>query len=202
VRRMLDIGGYIAGGLLIVFGVAAIVISLMARSDVRSNLKQEQITGTPGMTPAAIQKEGQAAGLTGVTYPTCSVAGQLVDTGQEARCFAEYMRIHALEATGGQVFSQMPRFATQDGKGTNDPDAALKGPSGRPIDNPSRDIWISQTAFSTALNVAYMGEQISLFGIVVGIALVLAGVGFIVLTQRRPRPATEPAAAFTAEPAT
>jgi hypothetical protein len=192
-RKAFEIGGYLAGAVLIIFGVAAIVISVMARSDVQSNLRQEQIIGTPDMTPSAIKAEGQKAGLKNVTYPTCTVAGQLVDTGSEARCFAQYMRIHALLATGGQVYSQMPRYATADGKGTNNADQAQKGPNGQPLDNPQRSIWISETAFTTALNVAYMGEQISLFGIVVGIALILAGVGFVVLTvHARPAPTREP----------
>jgi hypothetical protein len=33
----------------------------------------------------------------------------------------------------------------------------------------------------TALNVSYMASQISLFGIVVGIALILTGIGFLIL---------------------
>ena len=44
------------------------------------------------------------------------------------------MRKHTLEATGGKTYAQMPRFATADGKGTNDEKAALKNPKsgGRP----------------------------------------------------------------------
>ena len=38
------------------------------------------------------------------------------------------MRKHTLEATGGKTYSQMPRFASADGKGTNDEKAALKNP--------------------------------------------------------------------------
>jgi hypothetical protein len=34
---------------------------------------------------------------------------------------------------------------------------------------------------TTALNTSYMAEQISLFGIVVGVALLLAGIGFGIL---------------------
>ena len=49
-----------------------------------------------------------------------SVAGEAIDNGTKARAFASYMRIHALEASGGLTYSQMPRFATEDGKGTND----------------------------------------------------------------------------------
>ena len=44
-----------------------------------------------------------------------------------------------------------------------------------------RAVWVSETAFATALNVSYMAEQLALFGMVVGIALLLSGIGFIVL---------------------
>jgi F0F1-type ATP synthase membrane subunit c/vacuolar-type H+-ATPase subunit K len=40
---------------------------------------------------------------------------------------------------------------------------------------------VTETALTTALNTAYMAEQLALFGIVVGVALLLAGVGFGVL---------------------
>ena len=40
---------------------------------------------------------------------------------------------------------------------------------------------MTETALSTALNMSYMAEQISLFGIVVGIALVLTGIGLVIL---------------------
>jgi len=36
-------------------------------------------------------------------------------------------------------------------------------------------------SLSTALNVSYMADQLALFGVVVGIALLLSGIGFIVL---------------------
>ena len=116
-----------------------------------------------------------------MSLPTCSVAGVTVTNGAQARCFASYMRIHALEASGGQTYSQMARYATKDGKGTNDAAAALQSSSGQPLDNPGRNVWISETALSTALNVSYMADQLALFGVVVGIALLLSGIGFIVL---------------------
>ena len=53
---------------------------------------------------------------------------------------------------------------------------ALKA-GGKPVANPAREVWIQETALSTALNTSYMASQISLFGIVVGIALLLAGLG-------------------------
>ena len=91
------------------------------------------------------------------------------------------MNIHALEATGGKVYSEMPRYATADGKGTNLEAAVLKK-NGQPVDNAARNVWVNETALSTALNMGYMADQISLFGVVVGIALLLAGLGFAILS--------------------
>src|SRR6185437_12220033 len=115
------------------------------RSTVRSEVSQQQIVGTPDMTPAGIAAEAKQAGLTGITLPTCSVAGKAVSTGSTARCFAEYMRIHALEATGGLVYAQMGRFqalptapksATDGNGGTNDAKFAVVDPQTKqPVDN-------------------------------------------------------------------
>jgi uncharacterized iron-regulated membrane protein len=182
-KRWLQIGGILSGVVLIVFGAVVIYMGIDGRNTVQSELKQQKITGTPDMTPAAIAAEAKSAGLNTATInlPTCDVANTPITNGTDAKCFADYMRIHALEATGGLYYSQMPRYATADGKGTNDATAALKGPNGQPEDYAPRDIWVTQTALSTALNVSYMAEQLSLFSIVIGVALLLAGIGFIVL---------------------
>src|SRR4051812_26776127 len=207
-RKMWNYGGLIAATILIAFGVASIVIGANGRDTVRSNLDNELIVGTPDMTPKAIAAEAKAAGLKDVSLPTKSVAGQTVNTGTEARTFAQYMRIHALEASGGQTYAQMPRFATADGKGTNDEKAALKDPkSGRPVDNAARNVWVTETALSTALNTGYFAENVALFSIVMGIALLLTGIGFLVLTLglvrvpfRRPTDAEKAAPAALAVP--
>lgn len=179
-RKLFEIGGLVAAVVLIGFGIGALVLSVDGRSTVRNSLAQEQITGTPDMTPAAIKTEASKAGLTNVSLPTCDVAGQRVDTGNRARCFASYMRIHALEASGGLTYAQMPQYATADGKGTNDATAAVQL-NGRPVSNAARNVWVTETALSTALNTSYLAEQISIFGIVVGIALLLSGLGFGIL---------------------
>ncbi len=182
-RRAFEIGGIVAAVVLIAFGAAAVVMGANGRSTVQSNLLAQKIVGTPDMTPAAITGEVKKAGLNvaDVTIPTCSVANVTVNGGSTARCFAQYMSIHALEATGGMLYSQMPRFASTDGKGTNDPTLATKGTGGQPLDNPARNVWVQETALSTALNTSYMADQISLFGIVMGIALLLSGFGFAIL---------------------
>ena len=208
--RIFRWGGAISGAVLIVFGVVVIVLALNGHHTVTTELKQQKITGTPDMTPSAIQAEGAKAGLKDVSYPTCSVAGQSIDTGSEARCFAQYMNIHALEATGGYVYSEMgiytakpgtPKSQLEPGGGTNNTAYAETDPkTNQPVQNGARTVWVTETALSTALNTSYMATQLSLFSVVVGIALILAGVGFIVLAfgatmPRQPETVTQPAEA-------
>jgi hypothetical protein len=181
-RKAFEIGGMVAALVLIVFGVAAIVMGADGRSTVQSSLKQEQIVGTPDMTPTAIKAEAKQAGLNvaDISFPTTPVAGQAINNGDRAHAFAGYMRIHALDATGGLTYAQMPRYATVDGKGTNDPTQALKV-NGQPQDNGARQVWVTETALGTALQSSYMASQLALFAIVTGVALLLAGIGFAVL---------------------
>ena len=110
-RKILEYGGVAAGVVMIAIGVVSLVLAINGRSEVRSSLKQEAIVGSPDMTPDAIATEAKEAGLpASIKLPTCNVADQAIDTGSEAKCFAQYMRIHALEDTGGKTYAEMPRF--------------------------------------------------------------------------------------------
>ena len=182
--RAFRLGGIIAGLVLVVFGAGAIVIGFAGRHEVSTDVKRENIVGTPDMKPSLIAQKAKEAGLKDVTLPTCDVAGKPITNGGEAKCFATYMRIHALEATGGKTYSQMPQFATASGKGTDNPSAALKDPkTGQPQSNPARQVWISETALGTALNTSFFAASVGLFAIVMGFALLLTGVGFLVLAS-------------------
>lgn len=183
-RKAFEIGGMVAAIVLIAFGVASIVIGANGQSTIHNSLAEQKVVGTPDMTPAGIKAEATKAGLdvSKLSIPSCSVANKAITSGSDARCFAQYMTIHALEATGGKYYSQMPRWATANGEGTNVEAQALKSKNGQPVDNPAREVWIQETALSTGLNTSYMASQVSLFGIVVGIALLLSGVGFGVLS--------------------
>lgn len=161
------------------------------RSTVKDSLAQEKIVGTPDMSPEGIKAGIEEAGLTGVEAPSCDVAEQPIDDGSRARCFAEYLRIHALESTDGLTYSQMGQFEakadapaaelTEDGA-TNNPEFAVTDPeTGSPKPNGPRNTWVTATALTTALNSSYMADQMGLFGIVVGIALLLTGLGLAVL---------------------
>jgi len=110
-----QLGRVAAGAVPIAFGVAAIVMSVKGRSTVSHSLKQEQIVGTPDMTPAGIKAEAQKAGLKNISFPSCSVANTAVTTGATARSLAQYMQTHALEATGGFVYSQTGQYLAKPG---------------------------------------------------------------------------------------
>ena len=49
-----------------------------------------------------------------------------------------------------------------------------------------REIWVTETALASALNTSYFAENVANFAIVVGFALLLSGIGFLVLTLRLP----------------
>jgi F0F1-type ATP synthase membrane subunit c/vacuolar-type H+-ATPase subunit K len=192
-RKGLEIGGVVATVVLIAFGVAAIVMGANGKSTVQNSLSQEQIVGTPDMTPTEIKGEVAGAGLTNkiTDLPSCSVAEEAIDNGDKARCFAQYMRIHALLATGGYTYSQMGRFEAlpktpkselAPGGGTENEKLAVTDPETKlPVENGARQTWVTETALSTALNASYMADRLSIFGIVIGIALLLTGIGFGVL---------------------
>ena len=111
------------------------------------------------------------------------------------------MRKHTLEATGGLTYAQMDRFVDKNGKPTSDEKAAAIDPkSGKPVENGLRNMWVSETALTTALNTAYFAESVATFAIVMGFALLLVGGGFLVLTIRllAPRTATKKAPATSA----
>jgi Ca2+/Na+ antiporter len=199
--RVFRIGGVVSGVVLIAFGVVTIVLAIWGQHTVTTELKRQKITGTPDMTPSAIKAEAQKAGLTNIALPSCDVANKPIDTGQRARCFSQYMNVHALEATGGFVYSEMgqyeakpgtPKSQLAPGGGTNNPAAAVVDPKTHgPASNGARNVWVTQTALATALNVSYMASALSLFSLIVGIALLLTGIGFIVLAFGLSRPKGE-----------
>lgn len=185
IQKILKIGGLVAGVLMIAFGIGSLALGINARGVVSDELSKELIVGSPDMNPSDIQTAVTKAGLSNIALPSCDVANQKITTGADARCFAQYMRIHALESSGGKTYAEMGRFvATADPTnpiGTNDEAAAVKDAKGKPVANGPRNTWVTETALSTALNVPYMAEQLGLFTIVVGIALLLSGIGFTIL---------------------
>ncbi|HEU5244328.1 MAG TPA: hypothetical protein VFU33_08000 [Gaiellaceae bacterium] len=192
-RKLFEFGGIVAAVVLIVFGAVAITMGVNGRHTVANSLKNEYIVGTPDMTPSAIKAEAQKAGIASAVkvWPSKSVANQKIDNGAKARLMAEYMRIHTLEATHGFTYAQMgiysakpgtPKAQLMPGGGTDNAQFAAIDPKTKaPVQNAARQIWVTETALTTALNTTYMADQLGLFGIVTGIALLLTGFGFAIL---------------------
>lgn len=163
IRRLFVIGGMIASLVLMGFGATSVAMGINGRGEVRDSIARENIVGTPD---------------------SGSIAGEKIRTGAEAKQFADVIRKHTLASTGDRTYAEMGRFLTEDGTETNDEKAAAKNPeTGKPVENGARNMWVTATALSTALNTSYFAEQVSLFSIVMGVALLLTGIGFAVLTM-------------------
>jgi hypothetical protein len=160
---------------LVGFGIASIYKGVDGRSTVNDSLTQERIKGEPFMSPEGIVARAKALGFTDFEAPDCSVANKAVTDGTSARCFAQYMRIDALVATKGKTYADMPSFVSKGGKLTSDYAKAKLFPNGQPVPNPDRAVWVTETALTTALNASYMASEISVFGIGVGIVMLLLG---------------------------
>jgi hypothetical protein len=74
------------------------------------------------------------------------------------------------------------KFTDGNGATSDESYALVDATSKRPVENGARNLWVTETALTTALNTSYMAEQVSLFGIAMGVALLLAGIGFGILT--------------------
>jgi hypothetical protein len=165
-KKLYIYAGIAASILMIVAGIGSVAAGVVGRDTVRDELARENIVGTPDMA---------------------NVANEKIDTGQEARDFAAGMREHTLADTGGLTYAEMPRFLDENGKPTHDEKVAAIDPkSGEPVSNPARNQWVTETALATALNTSFFAESVATFSIVMGFALLLAGIGFLVLTLRLP----------------
>jgi hypothetical protein len=166
-KKWFAYGGIAASVVLIAFGIGAIVVGATGFNDVRDEIAQQNITAGD-----------DAAELTnGALQP-----GEKITTGAEARAFADIMEHHTLEATEGKRYAEMGRFLTPSGEDTSDEALAAKTEDGRPVENGLRNMWVTETALTTALNTSYFAERVAYFSIVMGIALLLTGIGFLVLT--------------------
>ena len=166
-RKLFGYGGIAASVILVAFGAGAIGIGANGYNEVRDEIAAQKITA--GDDAAEITN--------GKLQP-----GQAIKTGADARAFADIMEFHTLAATEDRRYAEMGRYLTADGKDTSDEALAAKTPEGRPVENGLRNMWVTETALTTALNTAFFAERVALFSIVMGVALLLTGIGFLVLT--------------------
>src|SRR3990172_11322773 len=132
-KKYLESGGFLAGAVLIVFGVVAIFLGVTGYTTTRDAIKAEGMTFGSEDDPAV------------ATYAE-KWAGEQVTTGDQARAFAKIMREHTFESTGGLTYAEMGRFQSaakpDDPAGTSDETAAAKDESGQPVANGARNIWV------------------------------------------------------------
>jgi hypothetical protein len=166
-KKLFAYGGIAASVILVAFGAGSIVIGVNGYNEVRDEIAAQKISATP-----------DAGEITGGKL----TPGQAIKTGADAKAFADVMEHHALEATKGQYYAEMGRFLTASGKPTNDEAAAAKTAEGQPVENGLRNLWVTETALTTALNTSFFAERVAVFSIVMGVALLLTGIGFFVLT--------------------
>jgi hypothetical protein len=167
-RQVFAYGGIAASVILIAFGIGAIAIGIDGRNEVRDAIAEQSITATPD---APELTNGELS------------AGQAIKTGAQAKAFANVMEHHALESTSGKRYAEMGRFLTADGKETSDENLAAKDPkTGQPVENGLRNLGVTETALTTALNTSFFAERVAVFSIVMGIAMLFTGIGFLVLT--------------------
>jgi len=173
-RRIWEIGGFVAGAVLIAFGAVAIYMGVDGMTTVRDSIKDEKIF-------FSTQEDGDPA----TDRYASEWYGEQVTSGEQARAFANIMRTHQLERTEGLTYAEMGRFQSaanpDDPAGTSDEALAAKDENGQPISNGARQSWVTAVAITTALNMSFMAEQLSIFGLVVGVALLLTGVGLVIV---------------------
>jgi hypothetical protein len=87
-RRFWEIGGFLSGAVLIVFGIVAIILGVNAFTTTRDAIENEGITFGSADDPAVAEHAEQWA-------------GEQVETGDQARAFAEIIREHALGIPAG-----------------------------------------------------------------------------------------------------
>jgi hypothetical protein len=157
---------------LIVLGIVVIVLGIWGFNFTRDHIERENITFGPIEDPA-------------VAEHAPDWAGEPVDSGRKALAMAEIMREHTLSSTGGLTYAEMGRYQSADDpsdpRGTNDAEAAAQDENGEPISNGARNIWVTETALATALDMGFMSEMLSIFSVVVGFALLLTGIGLVIL---------------------
>lgn len=136
------------------------------------------------------------AGIGGAALTWRSVARERIVTPEDAAipgtpvrgpltlmAQAGVIRKHVLEMTGGRTYAEMPRQVPRlDQSG-----APVLDSSGAPVlvPNEAREIWVTATALTAALDLAVLAYALSALSVVLG--LVLLGTGLLVRQARKER---------------
>ena len=170
--KLAKIGGYVKGGVLIAFGIAVIALGIYGFMFTRDSIKDEGITFGPATDPA-VQEHAE------------KWAGEPVETGSQALAFAEIMREHTLEShRRADVCGDGALPGRREPRGPGGDERRGRGREGRErptgLERRPRHLGDGDRAHDRAQRRVH-GRDALHFGIVVGIALLLAGIGFVIL---------------------
>jgi len=127
------------------------------------------------------------AGIWGVVFTYQNVAREKIVTPKDAsipntvvsdpltlKSQADIIREHTLKTTQGKTYAEMPQqVAKVDASGS-----AVLDKDGKAvmIPNAARNIWVTATTLTTALNLGIMAYMLSGFAILFGLVLIWSGI--------------------------
>lgn len=155
-KRLLKISSVLA----ILVGIVVVVAGIWAAVFTYQNVAREKI-----VTPSD------------ASIPNAAVGDPLTLMSQ-----AEIIRHHTLKTTNDQTYAEMPQqVAKVDASGS-----AVLDKDGKPvmIANATRNIWVTATTLTTALNLGIIAYALSAFAVLFGLVLIWAGLVASALSRR------------------
>ncbi|MCX6753188.1 MAG: hypothetical protein NTW62_02505 [Candidatus Nomurabacteria bacterium] len=116
-----------------------------------------------------------------MTSPDSALPNQLVDGPMTLKAQADIIRHHVLGMTGGKTYAEMPREVQK----VDENGVSLFDSKGQPImtANTARDIWVTATSLTTALNLGIITYAFSGLIILFGLVSIMTGIVFWSLSK-------------------
>ena len=117
-----------------------------------------------------------------MTTPDSSLPNRLVSGPMTLKAQADVIREHTLKTTGGKTYAEMPREIQKEKKKGK----ALFNSKGEPLmaQNTARDLWITATTLTTALNLGIITYAFSGLIILFGLVSIMTGYVFSALSKK------------------
>ncbi len=117
-----------------------------------------------------------------VTPSDASLPNKPVSGPRTLKSQADIIREHVLKSTGGQTYAEMPRQIVK----IDDSGNPVIDSNGNPvlIENTARNIWVTATALTTALNLGIITYAFSSFVLLLGLISLWNGYLFLLLSKQ------------------